>query len=82
MKSSVLLRSSLSVAAAMTISLLFWFPAQAQESRWAAADEATAKSLIGFERQWAEAGCTHSGIENSYEVKTGKRSAVNPELGG
>ena len=65
MKLSVLLCSRITVAAAMAISMLTWHPAQAQESRWAAADEATAKSLIAFERQWAEAGCTHSGIEKT-----------------
>jgi hypothetical protein len=47
----------------MIVNLMFWLPAQAQESRWAAAGEPTAKALIGFERQWAEAGCTHNGIQ-------------------
>ena len=65
MKSNFLLRSKFSVAATMTIGLMSWIPAQAQESRWAAADEPTAKSLIAFERQWAEAGCTHNGIEKT-----------------
>jgi Domain of unknown function (DUF4440) len=80
MKSSVLLHNRLSVAAAMTIGLLSWFPAQAQESRWAAADEATAKSLIDFERQWAEAGCTHSGIEKTILAEDYQGTAPNGSL--
>jgi hypothetical protein len=56
MKSNFLLRIKFSVAATMTIGLMCWIPAQAQESRWATVDEPTAKSLIAFERQWAEAG--------------------------
>ena len=55
----------ISAAAAMVLCLMSRLPAQAQESRWAAADEPTAKSLIDFERQWAEAGCTHNGIEKT-----------------
>jgi len=31
----------------------------AQQAKWAAPDDATAKSLIEMERQWAEAECTH-----------------------
>jgi Domain of unknown function (DUF4440) len=53
------------VAAAMSIGLLYGAPALAQESRWAAADDPTAKALIDWERQWAEAGCTHNGIEKT-----------------
>jgi Domain of unknown function (DUF4440) len=34
----------------------------AQQGRWAAADDATAKFIIDAERQWAEADCTHSNI--------------------
>jgi hypothetical protein len=65
MKSSLLLCSKVSVAVAMATGLMSWVPALAQESRWAAADESTAKSLIDLERQWAEAGCTHNGIERT-----------------
>jgi hypothetical protein len=65
MKSTLLRASRVSAAAAMLVSLMSWLPAQAQESRWAAAGESTAKSLIDFERQWAEAGCTHNGIEKT-----------------
>ena len=34
--------------------------ANAQQGKWAATDDNTAKSLIDMERQWAEASCTHS----------------------
>ena len=34
--------------------------AKAQQGKWAAADDQTAKSLIDKERKWAEASCTHS----------------------
>jgi hypothetical protein len=51
--------------AAMATSLLSWLPAQAQESRWAKTDELTARSLINYERLWAEACCTHNGIEKT-----------------
>src|SRR5271154_5327122 len=40
-------------------------PAQAQVSRWASSDEPTAKALIELERKWAEAACTHNGIEKT-----------------
>jgi hypothetical protein len=63
MKPSLILCSSVAIATAA--GLMTWIPAQAQESRWASVDESTAKSLIGFERQWAEAGCTHNGIERT-----------------
>lgn len=53
------------LTAATILALIYWIPAQAQESRWAAAEEPTAKQLIEWERQWAEAGCTHNGIEKT-----------------
>src|ERR1700751_1006741 len=34
--------------------------ANAQQGRWAAANDPTAKSLIDMERQWVESACTHS----------------------
>ena len=49
------------VAAAVVVSI----PAQAQVSRWASPDEPTAKALIELERKWAEAACTHNGIEKT-----------------
>jgi hypothetical protein len=36
--------------------------AHAQQSRWASADDATAKFMIDAERQWAEAACNHNQI--------------------
>jgi hypothetical protein len=65
MKFSLLHFCRVSVAIAMAAGLMPWIPAQAQESRWASADEATAKSLIDYERQWAEDGCTHNGIQET-----------------
>jgi len=53
------------VAAGVAINLAVWHDAQAQESRWAAPTEATAMSLIDWERQWAQAACTHNGIEKT-----------------
>lgn len=47
------------------ISVASWLPVQAQESRWAKADELTAKSLINYERLWSESDCTHNGIEKT-----------------
>jgi hypothetical protein len=35
----------------------------AQTSRWAPADDPTAKALIEMERKWATSGCTPNGIE-------------------
>jgi len=35
----------------------------AQSGKWAAASDPVAKSLIQMEREWAEAACTHSPIE-------------------
>ena len=40
----------------------FIVPANAQQGKWAAASDQTAKSLIDMERQWVESGCTHSGV--------------------
>jgi Domain of unknown function (DUF4440) len=52
-------------AAASILSVAYLMPAQAQESRWATPEEPTAKRLIEWERQWAEAGCTHNGIQKT-----------------
>jgi hypothetical protein len=38
----------------------------AQESRWASADDPVAKYMTDMERQWAEAGCTHSDIASKF----------------
>jgi hypothetical protein len=53
------------LAAATVLGLAYLMPAQAQESRWATPDDPTAKQLITWERQWAEAGCTHNGIQKT-----------------
>jgi hypothetical protein len=53
------------VTAGMAIGLLSWAPAQSQESRWATADDSTAKSLIDFERQWTESSCTQNDIKKT-----------------
>jgi Domain of unknown function (DUF4440) len=52
-------------SAALASYLLCPNPAHAQKSRWAPADDPTAKALIDRERQWAEAGCNHNGIERT-----------------
>jgi hypothetical protein len=36
--------------------------AAAQQGKWAAADDPTAKYIIDKERQWAESACTHSSV--------------------
>jgi hypothetical protein len=59
------LSRTLSVASLLAIGLMLLKPAQAQESRWASADDPIAKTLIEWERQWAEAACTHNGIEKT-----------------
>jgi hypothetical protein len=51
--------------AATPIGVACWIPAQAQDSRWAKADDSTAKSLINYERLWAESDCTHNNIEKT-----------------
>ena len=65
MKHRRLPRWGIFASAALTSSLLCLNPAHAQESRWAAVDEPTAKTLIDWERQWAEAGCTRNGVEKT-----------------
>ena len=49
----------------LAINMLFCGLAQAQESHWAAPTDPTAKTLIEWERQWAQAACTHNGIEKT-----------------
>lgn len=63
--------------AGAAISLVSWHPAQAQESRWAKADELTARSLINQERLWAESGCTHNGIEKTILAEDFQGTAPN-----
>ncbi len=70
----------LSVAALLTINLVLLVPAQAQESRWATADDPIAKSLIDSERQWAEAACTRNGIEKTILADDFHGTAPNGSL--
>jgi hypothetical protein len=65
MKYGLSLRRAVFGLSAMAFTLQYCNSAQAQDSRWAPADDPTAKSLINWERQWAEAGCTHNGIEKT-----------------
>jgi hypothetical protein len=65
MKHSLSVRRATFGVAAIVCGLPCFNSAQAQDSRWAPADDPTAKSLINWERQWAEAGCTHNGIERT-----------------
>jgi hypothetical protein len=66
--------------AGIAISLGILNPAQAQESRWATADDPTAKLLIDMERQWAEAACTHNGIEKTILAADFHGTAPNGSL--
>ena len=63
--SSTLSRNRVVLLVGLAINMLFCSLAQAQESHWAAPTEATAKTLIEWERQWAQAACTHNGIEKT-----------------
>ena len=56
---------TIGVVMAIAAALVIVIPAQAQVSRWASPDEPTAKALIELERKWAEAACTHNGIEKT-----------------
>jgi Domain of unknown function (DUF4440) len=68
------------LVAGIAISLGILNPAQAQESRWATADDPTAKLLIDMERQWAEAACTHNGIEKTILAADFHGTAPNGSL--
>lgn len=48
--------------AAATLTLLLLVQARAQQSRWASADDQTAKHIIDMERKWAEGVCADNGI--------------------
>ena len=48
--------------AVIGVALVFLVAANAQQGKWAAASDPTARSLIDMERQWAEVECTHNGI--------------------
>jgi hypothetical protein len=70
----------LSVVSLLAINLMLLNSAQAQESRWASADDPTAKLLIDMERQWAEAACTHNGIEKTILAEDFHGTAPNGSL--
>ena len=65
MKLRLLPRRGIFASAVAASCLICVNPAHAEESRWAAPDDPTAKALIDWERQWAEAGCTNNGIERT-----------------
>ena len=50
------------LVACLVLALLVGVAMPAQQSRWASADDATAKFMIDAERQWAEAACNHNQI--------------------
>ena len=54
--------TALAVAGAALVIIV---AANAQQGKWAAPSDPTAKSLIDMERQWAEQECTHSAIEQT-----------------
>jgi hypothetical protein len=45
-----------------TAAVLLLVPAQGQQSRWASADDTTAKYIIDMERKWAEGVCADNGV--------------------
>ena len=51
--------------AVVVAALLVSVAGNAQQGKWAATSDQTAKSLIDMERQWAEQECTHSAIEQT-----------------
>jgi hypothetical protein len=55
----------IAVVTVLAIGSMFSTSAHAQASRWAKADDPTAKMMIDAERKWAESGCTHNGIEKT-----------------
>ena len=43
--------------------VMMWFiSAQAQQSHWAPADDATAKYIVDMERKWTEGVCANNGV--------------------
>jgi len=52
----------LTIFAAATAAMLLLVQAQAQQSRWAPADDQTAKYIIDMERKWAEGVCVDNGV--------------------
>jgi len=52
-----------SLAAVAALFVLAGVPLCAQQGKWASAGDPVAKSLIDWERQWAEADCVHNMVE-------------------
>jgi hypothetical protein len=51
------------IGAVAAAAMLFLVPqARAQQSRWASADDKTAKYMIDMERKWAEGACVDNGV--------------------
>ncbi len=48
--------------AVVIIAMLVLIPAQAQQSRWASADDKDAKYIVDMERKWAEGVCVENGV--------------------
>ena len=46
----------------LAMAVLSVLAAQAQQGRWAQANDATAKFILGAERQWQDANCDHNKI--------------------
>jgi hypothetical protein len=51
-----------SFAVATGVTLLLVPAGHAQQSRWASADDKTAKYMIDMERKWAEGACVDNGV--------------------
>ncbi len=51
-----------SFAVATGVTLLLVSAGHAQQSRWASADDKTAKYMIDMERKWAEGACVDNGV--------------------
>ena len=53
---------NLRMFALLTAAILLRFPAHAQQSHWASADDKTAQYIINMERKWAEGVCVDNGV--------------------
>jgi hypothetical protein len=52
----------LRIFVAAVAATLFLVPAHPQQSRWAPADDETAKHMVELERKWAEGVCVDNGV--------------------
>ena len=52
----------LRIFAIASAAMLWFVPAQAQQSHWASADDPAAKYIIDMERKWAEGVCADNGV--------------------